>query len=96
MDDLTSLIEMTRALGEPHRNYVIIGEGNTSCRIDEDRFYIKASGQKMDGISADGFVAVHFAPILELFDNPPADSKLIQQIMEDARRRSRMDLNFTV
>ena len=29
---LDSLIQMTRALGEPAMDYVIIGEGNTSMR----------------------------------------------------------------
>ncbi len=85
MDCLDSLIQMTRTLGEPRRDYAIIGEGNTSCRIDQERFYIKASGQQMDGIGPEGFVAVRFAPILELLDHPPADEALIQAIMADAR-----------
>ena len=67
----SDLINMTRALGEPAMDYVIIGEGNTSMRIDEDSFYVKASGHQMHNISEDGFVAVRLAPMLAMLDDPP-------------------------
>jgi rhamnose utilization protein RhaD (predicted bifunctional aldolase and dehydrogenase) len=70
---LLPLLEMTHIIGQPHMDYVIIGEGNTSCRIDDDSFWIKASGQQMNGITEKGFVAVKFAPILEMLEQP-ADS----------------------
>lgn len=84
-DLLQPLVEMTRSLGLPQREYVIIGEGNTSCRIDADTFWIKASGQQMDGIRADGFVAVRFQPILELLENPPSSLAAHKQMIEDAK-----------
>jgi rhamnose utilization protein RhaD (predicted bifunctional aldolase and dehydrogenase) len=71
MTILENLLQMTRTLGEPQRDYVIIGEGNTSARIDAETFYVKASGQQMGSMGADGFVAVRFAPILDLLDNLP-------------------------
>jgi len=74
---LKQLHSMTRSLGQAQMNYVIIGEGNTSCRIDEDSFYIKASGQQMRNIEQAGFVAVRFGPVLAMLDNPPA--KLSEQ-----------------
>ena len=60
---LDTLVEMTRALGEPQNDYVIIGEGNTSMTIDAESFAVKASGHQMHNISADGFVTVYFEPI---------------------------------
>lgn len=69
--NLSDLITMTRALGEPALDYVIIGEGNTSMRHDDDSFYVKASGQQMRDIGEDGFVAARFAPMLALLDAPP-------------------------
>ncbi|MEO0562038.1 MAG: class II aldolase/adducin family protein [Chloroflexota bacterium] len=68
---LQKLADMTRTLGEPWRDYVVVGEGNTSMRIDDDSFYVKASGQQMETIDTDGFVAVRFAEMLALFDDPP-------------------------
>lgn len=70
---LQQLISMTRTLGQPEREYVIIGEGNTSCRIDDEKFWIKASGYSMEGISENGLVAVRFAPILAMLEQPPID-----------------------
>ncbi|MCU0513931.1 MAG: class II aldolase/adducin family protein [Anaerolineae bacterium] len=67
---LTDLTTLTRTLGDPARDYVIIGEGNTSARIDADTFYIKASGQGMQHITEAGFVAVQFAPALALLEEP--------------------------
>ena len=66
------LVEMTRALGDPARDYAIIGEGNTSMRLDAESFAVKASGQQMQGIDAGGFVSVKFAPLLAMLDDPPA------------------------
>ncbi len=74
---LESLIKMTRALGEPAMDYVIIGEGNTSMRLDDESFLVKASGHQMRGIDETGFVAVRFAPMLAMLDDPP--STLSQQ-----------------
>lgn len=71
LNPLSDLTHMTRTLGQPARQYVIIGEGNTSCR-DADTFWIKASGQRMETIADSGFVQVAFAPILNLFEQPPA------------------------
>lgn len=82
MNTLLSLRELTRSLGEPENDYVIIGEGNTSCVIDSDSFWIKASGQQMNSISEQGFVAVRFQPVLEMLEQSPgglAEQKAIMQ-----------------
>lgn len=84
-ETLKNLLDLTLTLGQPHRHYVIIGEGNTSTRIDADRFYVKASGHGMETITEAGFSAVHFAPILDLLDNPPATMTEQKAIMGDAR-----------
>jgi rhamnose utilization protein RhaD (predicted bifunctional aldolase and dehydrogenase) len=81
---LDQLVEMTRLLGQPHLNYVIIGEGNTSFRADADTFWIKASGQGMNGISEAGFVRVRFAPILDLLEQQISSSAL-QAAMQAAK-----------
>ncbi|MBL8164178.1 MAG: class II aldolase/adducin family protein [Anaerolineae bacterium] len=84
-DTLSALLDMTRTLGKPEMEYVIIGEGNTSCRIDEDSFWIKASGQGMHMIAPEGFVAVRFAPILEMLERPPGDLAAQKAVMQAAK-----------
>jgi rhamnose utilization protein RhaD (predicted bifunctional aldolase and dehydrogenase) len=77
MTDLhEQLVEMTRTIGQPQNNYVIVGEGNTSCRVDADSFWIKASGRGMNGIGADGFVQVRFQPVLDLLEQRMTDAAL--------------------
>ncbi len=78
-------MELTRFLGQPHLNYVIIGEGNTSQRADHDTFWIKASGQQMQSIEAGGFVAVQMDPVLNLLDFSPDNPAVIEQVMQSAR-----------
>lgn len=85
-DALTEIFDLTRALGRPSNNYVIIGEGNTSYRIDADSFWIKASGQGMQHIERSGFVAIRFAPILELLENPTDNPhQAMVAVMETAK-----------
>ena len=81
---LDSLIAMSRALGEPARDYVIIGEGNTSMRLDDKSFVVKASGHQLHDISADGFVALRIDPLLALLDNPPDTYSEIKRITQSA------------
>lgn len=82
---LEQLVAMTAEIGEPHRNYVIIGEGNTSATIDDATFYVKASGHQMGSITADGMVAVRFDPILDLLENPPQTRTDLKERMMAAR-----------
>ncbi|MFZ4829148.1 MAG: class II aldolase/adducin family protein [Phototrophicaceae bacterium] len=72
MTALTDLVTLSRELGKPERNLVIIGEGNTSLRVDAETFWVKASGYQLPSIDAQGFTQVRFAPILDLFEHPPA------------------------
>lgn len=83
-ETLDSLVEMTRTLGQPQMNYVIIGEGNTSFRAGADRFWIKASGRGMNGIDAEGFVEIYLEPILDLLEQPLAGDA-IQAALQAAR-----------
>ena len=41
------LVSLTRALGERHRDLVILAEGNTSQRLADGRVVVKASGSAM-------------------------------------------------
>ena len=80
----TELVEMSRALGDPAADCVILGEGNTSARIDEETFWIKASGAQLPTITAEGFVRVRFAPVLELVDAEGPSDETIEQVLLEA------------
>jgi rhamnose utilization protein RhaD (predicted bifunctional aldolase and dehydrogenase) len=59
---------MTRTLGERERDLVILSEGNTSARADEDTFWIKVSGSRMAEAKEQSFVRVHLEEVLTLLD----------------------------
>ncbi len=84
-DVLQQLIEATRRLGDPAKDYVIIGEGNTSTRADEESFWVKASGSRMVDIGPDGFVRVRFAPVLAMLDAGDMGDDEIKRRLVDAK-----------
>ena len=57
---LEQLVELSNNLGQPEYDYVILGEGNTSGRADEQTFWVKASGTELRTITTSGFVQVSF------------------------------------
>ncbi len=70
--DLVSgeLLQLTRSLGSPDRNMVILAEGNTSQRLADGRVVVKASGSRMATATAADFVTVDQDPLIELLRNP--------------------------
>ncbi|RPJ50594.1 MAG: class II aldolase [Chloroflexi bacterium] len=63
---LAQLVEMSRALGLPERDFVMLAEGNTSALVGEDRYLVKASGFHLHGIQPEGFVELYLEPVLDL------------------------------
>lgn len=83
---LATLLAMSQELGLPGNGYVILGEGNTAAREDEDSFWVKASGYPLRAISSAGFVRVRFEPLYQAL---PQD--LDDAAVADALRKSRVD-----
>jgi rhamnose utilization protein RhaD (predicted bifunctional aldolase and dehydrogenase) len=52
-----ALVELTRRVGDPARDLVVLAEGNTST-VEDGELIVKASGARMDRASADDFVMV--------------------------------------
>jgi rhamnose utilization protein RhaD (predicted bifunctional aldolase and dehydrogenase) len=63
---LSQLVEMSLQIGDPAADCVILGEGNTSARADDDTFWVKASGAQLPIIDESGFVRVAFEPVREM------------------------------
>ncbi len=78
-DILTELITMSRNLGEPANDYVILGEGNTSAAIDDQTFWVKASGSELRAIGPEGFVQVYYDRVLDKLDGPDLKDDEIKQ-----------------
>ncbi len=83
-ETLSALAAMSRNLAA-HGDLVILGEGNTSARIVEDTFFVKASGVSLIDIQQAGFVEVRFVPVLELLEQPEADDEAIARVLRAAK-----------
>ena len=81
---LQQLVDMSRYLGDPGRTYVILGEGNTSARIDADTFYVKASGFTLQGVTADGFVAASISSVTGILDDETAGDEAVARTLKAA------------
>jgi rhamnose utilization protein RhaD (predicted bifunctional aldolase and dehydrogenase) len=90
-DILQQLVDMSRYLGDPSRPYAILGEGNTSARIDEDTFYVKASGTTLANIAPEGLVKVSISKVTAILDDPNAGDAEVDQVL----RTSLCDPNET-
>lgn len=63
---LNELVQLSNVLGDPGLDYVILGEGNTSARIDGESFWVKASGTRLAEMGEEHFVKMSFAGLQEL------------------------------
>jgi rhamnose utilization protein RhaD (predicted bifunctional aldolase and dehydrogenase) len=90
-DCLDDLVRMSAELGAPANDYAILGEGNTSVRVDIDSFWVKASGTQLATASRESFVRVRFAPILETLgptdrgrEGLGADDEAVKRLLKEA------------
>lgn len=80
---LQQLIDMSHWLGEESRGVAILGEGNTSAKISEDTFYVKASGAQLGNITAKGLVEVCSGKVLSMLDGPAlSDAEIKTRLLE--------------
>src|SRR5712692_2655388 len=78
---LARLVDMSRSLGEPTRDYVVVGEGNTSAKVDAERFWVKASGAELASAGRGSFVEVWFESALSLLEGERSDAEIHQALI---------------
>ncbi|NLD73871.1 MAG: aldolase, partial [Chloroflexi bacterium] len=82
---LQAVVDMSRRLGEPERDLVILGEGNTSGLCDDGTFWVKASGTELRTIDANGFVRVALEPVVALADQRGLSDDDVKEALNAAR-----------
>jgi len=83
-DVLQQLVAMSNRVGDPVNDFAILGEGNTSARLDAETFAVKASGTELRTIEGPGFVRVRFAKVLELLDADDISDSAVTSVFADA------------
>jgi len=96
--DLVSvdLQALTQSLGAREKDFVIIAEGNTSERLDDNQIVVKASGVKMASASAKDFVVCEVRPLIDLMDSHDATQDDLSALLdagehEGVRRRASIE-----
>ncbi|ACB76598.1 class II aldolase/adducin family protein [Opitutus terrae] len=82
---LASLLSLSHELGRPDRNLAILGEGNTSARLDASTFLVKASGSNLAQLASREVTACRFAPLLELLDRRAVADAAVEEALLAAR-----------
>lgn len=72
-DARTGLVALSRALGDPAADLVILGEGNASADLGDGSFWVKASGTSLACADAADFVRADRQAVLDLVDDPRLD-----------------------
>ena len=62
------LLDLSRQLGREDRRLAILGEGNTSARLSDAAFLVKASGASLATLDDSGLTACRFDRLLPLLD----------------------------
>jgi rhamnose utilization protein RhaD (predicted bifunctional aldolase and dehydrogenase) len=88
--DLTDLVQLSRALGEPWRRLAILAEGNTSQRLGEDQLAIKATGRSLRDVSAEDLVVVSLRRLSDIVDDSEAGEADVADYFDEVQNEQGM------
>ena len=84
-DTMQALLSLSHALGAPGPQWAILGEGNTSTRVDADSFLVKASGSRLGSLSEAGVCHVQFRPVLDALESDDTlDDAQVKDLLQGA------------
>jgi rhamnose utilization protein RhaD (predicted bifunctional aldolase and dehydrogenase) len=75
------LVALTRRIGDPAADLVVLAEGNTSVRLPDDRFVVKASGSRMDLAEAGDFVVGELPELADVLERGDTDQETLSRLL---------------
>ena len=84
-ETLKKMLELSHQLGREERKLAILGEGNTSARLSDDTFVVKASGSNLGSLSEAGTATCRFDALLPLLDRKAMTDAAIDEALFAAR-----------
>jgi rhamnose utilization protein RhaD (predicted bifunctional aldolase and dehydrogenase) len=89
-DDVPAeLVALTRRIGDPAADLVVLAEGNTSVRLPGDRFAVKASGSRMDLAEAGDFVVGDLPELVDVLEQGGTDQETLSRLLSAGGSRER-------
>ncbi len=83
---LPELLALSHEFGES--GLVILGEGNTSCRVDEQTFFVKSSGSSLQTLTANQLTLCRFERLLALMDRDDVSDTEVETCLLECRSHS--------
>jgi rhamnose utilization protein RhaD (predicted bifunctional aldolase and dehydrogenase) len=81
------LLQLSHDLGREERKLAMLGEGNTSARVSDGTFVVKASGSNLATLSLAGVTECRFEKLIGLLD----EKKLSDAAIDEALFAARVD-----
>ncbi|HZZ58607.1 MAG TPA: class II aldolase/adducin family protein [Opitutaceae bacterium] len=82
------LLSLSHLLGREDRGLAILGEGNTSAKLSEATFVVKASGRNLAGLSQGGLCECRFKDLLGLMSAGKITDERVDQVLLGSRVRA--------
>jgi rhamnose utilization protein RhaD (predicted bifunctional aldolase and dehydrogenase) len=79
------LIDLSREFGQAR--WTILGEGNTSGRIDQNIFAVKSSGSSLGSLTEIELTLCYFETLLPVLDREGVSEEEIEKVLLDSRVR---------
>lgn len=98
-DPLSRILGLSHELGAEHRQFAVLGEGNTSVRLSERTFLVKASGASLGTLSELGVAECRFEPLLAVLgrtqmSDADVDTALFGARVDSAARKPSVEAIF--
>lgn len=85
VETLRRMLDLSHQLGREERRLAILGEGNTSARLADDTFVVKASGSNLGTLAEAGTAVCRFDKLLPLLDRKAMTDAAIDEALFAAR-----------
>lgn len=85
---LEQLLALSHEIGREDRGLALLGEGNTSARLSEESFLVKASGTNLGALKEEDVVECHLAALLPMLEK----DRLTDEQIDEALLAARVDL----
>ncbi|GAA5127484.1 class II aldolase/adducin family protein [Pseudonocardia adelaidensis] len=85
------LVALTRRIGDPAADLVVLAEGNTSVRLPGDRFAVKASGSRMDLADAGDFVVGELPELVDVLERGGTDQEELSRLLSAGGSRASIE-----
>jgi rhamnose utilization protein RhaD (predicted bifunctional aldolase and dehydrogenase) len=82
---LQELLTLSHEIGREERGLAMLGEGNTSARLGDETFLVKASGTCLGTLQPEDVVECRFSALLPLLEKASLTDQEIDQALLGAR-----------